>query len=334
MPFVSTAARMLLGLPPFEERVPGADFRDGVLPSNVTFSRASRGTYFDSSGTLVEVATNVPRFDHTPDGVPLGLLIEPSATNLAPNPRGEGAIAGVIGSGGALPTGWAMHSVVTGLTTEVVTPNAVRSGIPGIVLRVFGIATASGNHVIRIGGAVTATGVETITFSAYLRREVSIGVTPQTRWHIGHQTALGSLIEPVPRINERVIGSRTITFTSSVNRMTSVWLVVDNGDDIDETFFIGAPQMASGSAPSSRIFPDPGVPQVSTRAADAVALAVSDGTYDVLVQDTAGGEWRAGQVVTGGSYTITPRSGQRHVRRVRLYPAGTAAANPGWAVAA
>jgi hypothetical protein len=65
-----------------------------------------------------------------------------------------------------------------------------------------------------------------------------------------------------------------------------------------------------------------------------VTLAVADNTYDVLVQDTAGGEWRAGEVVTGSSYPITPRSGQRHVRRVRLYAPGTAAAQPGWAVAA
>jgi hypothetical protein len=315
-------------------RVPGADFRDGVLPAGVTFSRASGGTYFNSSGTLIEVATNVPRFDHALNGAPLGLLIEPSTTNLAPNPRGEGAVAGVLGSGGALPTNWGMHSVVTGLTTEVVTPNAEQFGIPGIVLRVFGTATATGNHVIRTGGAITSTGVATITFSAYLRREASVGSTPQTRWHIGNQNALGSLIDPVPSINELVIGSRTVTFASSVNRMTCLWLAVDSGDAIDETFFVGAPQMAAENAPSSRIFPPPGSPAASTRAAETVTLAVANGTYDVLVQDTAGGEWRAGEVVTGGSYTITPRSGQRHVRRVRLYAPGTAAANPGWAVAA
>jgi len=335
MPFVATAARMLLGLPPFGARVPGADFRDGVLPSNVTFSRASGGTYFNSSGTLVEVGTDTPRFDHDPITLaPLGLLIEVSSTNLARNPRGEGAVAGVIGSGGAMPTNWAVEAAVSGLTSEVVTANAVRAGIPGVVLRVFGTATETGNHVMRLGGDVTATGVTTITFSAYLRREASGGSTPQTRWHIGNHAGVGPFINPVPGINKLVLGSRTWTYTSSVNRMTALWLSVDNGDSIDETVFVGAPQMATESAPSSCIFPQPGVQQVSTRAGETVTLAVADGTYDVLVQDAAGGEWRTDVVVTGGAYQITPRAGQRHVRRVRLYPPGTAAANPDWAVAA
>jgi hypothetical protein len=305
-----------------------------LLPGSVTFSRASVGTFFNASGTLTEVATNVPRFDHTLGGAPLGLLIEPSTTNTVTNPRTEGGTAGVVGSGGALPINWIFVESVPGLTTEVVTPNAVRSGIPGVVLRVYGTATANGNHTFRLGGAVAATGVATITFSAYLRREASVGSTPQTRWRIGPNTPAPPLMSPVPGINELVLGGQTITYGSSVNRITCLWLTVDNGDSVDETFFVGAPQMAVENAPSSRIFPPPNNRVASTRAADAVTLAVADNTYDVLVQDTAGGEWRAGEVVTGSSYPITPRSGQRHVRRVRLYAPGTAAAQPGWAVAA
>jgi hypothetical protein len=46
-----------------------------VLLPGVTVTRASGGTYFDSSSALIEVATNVPRFDHALTGAPLGLLI-------------------------------------------------------------------------------------------------------------------------------------------------------------------------------------------------------------------------------------------------------------------
>ena len=53
----------------------------GPTPS---FSRASSGTYFDSSGTLQTVSTNAPRFDHVYSGgswISRGLLLEEQRTN-------------------------------------------------------------------------------------------------------------------------------------------------------------------------------------------------------------------------------------------------------------
>ncbi|MDD3020448.1 MAG: hypothetical protein PHX61_05640 [Alphaproteobacteria bacterium] len=48
-----------------------------------TFTRASVGTYFDSSGTLQTAAADIPRFDHDPVTlVPKGILIEEQRTNL------------------------------------------------------------------------------------------------------------------------------------------------------------------------------------------------------------------------------------------------------------
>jgi len=54
----------------------------GPTPS---FSRASTGTYFNSSGVLTSAAINGPRFDHTYNGtswVSRGLLVEEQRTNL------------------------------------------------------------------------------------------------------------------------------------------------------------------------------------------------------------------------------------------------------------
>ena len=49
----------------------------------ITFTRASTGTYVDSSGTLQTAATDTPRFDHDPVTLaPLGFLIEEARTNV------------------------------------------------------------------------------------------------------------------------------------------------------------------------------------------------------------------------------------------------------------
>lgn len=68
--------------------MPMFDFTGGSLPSGATFSRASSGTRFNSGGTLVTESSNVARFDYDPSTlVLLGLLIEPTRTNLLQNSR-------------------------------------------------------------------------------------------------------------------------------------------------------------------------------------------------------------------------------------------------------
>jgi len=54
----------------------------------LSFSRASTGTFFNSSGVLTSAAVNAPRFDHVYSGgswVSRGLLVEEQRTNLCPN---------------------------------------------------------------------------------------------------------------------------------------------------------------------------------------------------------------------------------------------------------
>lgn len=56
---------------------------DGSLDASFTFTRASTGYYYDSSGTLVSAAIDAPRFDYNPTTLEIkGLLIENAATNL------------------------------------------------------------------------------------------------------------------------------------------------------------------------------------------------------------------------------------------------------------
>src|SRR4029078_473552 len=58
----------------------------GSLGAGAVFTRASVGTYYNSSGVLVSAAINTPRFDYDPVTLQLkGLLLEDASTNVMLN---------------------------------------------------------------------------------------------------------------------------------------------------------------------------------------------------------------------------------------------------------
>jgi hypothetical protein len=59
------------------------NFVSEALNPALTFSRASTGTRFNSSGVLVSEAIDAPRFDYGADGSLRGLLVEPERQNIA-----------------------------------------------------------------------------------------------------------------------------------------------------------------------------------------------------------------------------------------------------------
>lgn len=65
--------------------LPGFFKLTSKLPSEITFARNSAAATLDKNGKLIQVAIDEPRFGHDEDGTPLGLVIEPSATNRCTN---------------------------------------------------------------------------------------------------------------------------------------------------------------------------------------------------------------------------------------------------------
>lgn len=70
-----------VGLPP-----PYSRYEEKIFSDSITLTRASTGTYWDSTGTLQAAVNDEPRFEYNPktDG-PVGVLIERSKTNLEDN---------------------------------------------------------------------------------------------------------------------------------------------------------------------------------------------------------------------------------------------------------
>ena len=62
------------------------NFAGGVMPSALTFSRASTATYYNAAGALVTAASGSPRLTYDPvTHAALGLLVEEQSTNLLLN---------------------------------------------------------------------------------------------------------------------------------------------------------------------------------------------------------------------------------------------------------
>lgn len=115
-----------------------------ALPPGFTHTRASKATYFDSTGTLQEAANDVPRFDYDPVTLAFrGLLIEDAKTNYITNPRAEGAVAGTPGT---LPTNWSQYA--GGGLTRAVVATGTEYGMTYVDIRWSGTATSNAENTI------------------------------------------------------------------------------------------------------------------------------------------------------------------------------------------
>lgn len=182
--------------PQVEPPVLDLDLMQEDLDSRVSWTRNRAALYINESGQIYYAAAGQSRLQYDFLGNKLGRLLEPARINSLANPEMTGAVTGVVGSGGALPTGWGR--VMQGLTMTIVSSTTITVGpfnYNVVRLQISGTATGTGDVDISLGSntAITATAGQSWTASIAMRL-VSGG--PQTgRIKVQTYTAGGTQVQ-------------------------------------------------------------------------------------------------------------------------------------------
>lgn len=250
----------------------------------ITFTRASTGTFIDASGVLQTAAVNAPRLDFDPVTLAArGFLIENQRTNTLRNAQAGGAVVGVVGSGGSLPTNWGTFSIdtvqVLGVGTE--------AGRSFVDVRLAHTNSSGGNQFPLLyldgtsGGTNAATG-QTWTHSAWV--QVLSGTSPAGVRLQLRGSVSGDAPSEVPTLAILPGGVRTaLTHTFAVVGITRAHALIDfgslpTGQTLDVTLRIAAPQLEQGPFATSYI---PTTGAQATRAGDLASVNTLSPWYNL-----------------------------------------------------
>ena len=254
----------------------------GALPAGLTFTRASTGTYFDSSGTMQTAAINAPRWDYDPVTHALrGVLIEEQRTNtlwpsLIPGGAAWAAIGATTVTANAViaPDGTTTAGLVAANTTASDVRGVINAIAPGtngttVTLSAFVKTTSGANCYFQVnaGGAATAyfdltagTGVVGADLGAGITNK-SVTISPYPNgWYRVSYTLTPSATGGI----SFYIGPCTTVSTSGDNRQ-SVGVV-------GQGIYIWGAQVEQGAFPTSYI---PTTSAAVTRAADVATMPTS-----------------------------------------------------------
>lgn len=263
-------------------------------PGVLTFARSTTATYYGTDGLLKSAAVDAARIDCEPGtGVVRGLLVEEQRTNLLPNSTCSDGTVGIVGSGGALPTGWSVPAAL-GLTVEVLATN-IDPVLGGCRVRVYGTTTASGTFRIRISQTYVATVGQTYVSSCFAR--IVSGTSPsQLGIQAVNSTSLGNTtsgkINTAPSLSAaRLLGTPyTIAYAGVQQQWFELRFTAANATAYDFTVEITGGQIENNSTASSYI---PTTTTAVTRAAD---------------NETSTSLSAIGYSATAGGLTVTARA--------------------------
>jgi hypothetical protein len=318
--------RALQTAPSFSRDFAGLKTLDHGVGPAITFTRASNATFFDATGTLQTAANDTPRFDHS-GGSSLGLLIEEARTNSIRNSQAGGSTNGVIGSGGAMPTNWAIGSNLTsnGVSTEVI-GTGTESGLSYIDLKISGTPTGTAASVIRAESTTQVVAADGQNWTHSLYAKLTAGdLTNVTLLHsirgtdASGTTIVGQSTSPAITPNgnalttQRVSVSRTMSDAAVVRVHGVISVGLTASQAIDLTLRIAAPQLEQGAFATSYI---PTTSAAATRAADSAVVTPISSFYNqaegtlfaeasTFAQDTSRVVFEFGDNTTSNRLNIT-----------------------------
>ncbi|QQR68528.1 MAG: hypothetical protein IPI58_06680 [Alphaproteobacteria bacterium] len=255
---------------------------EGSLASLVNFSRASAGWRFNAQGVLEQVAADQPRHDTDPISLtPRGLLVEEQRTNSVRSSNANGALTGVIGSGGALPTNWS-YGALAGITVTVLGTGS-EDGIPYVDLGISGSATGSVVIGYEGGNIIAAASGETWSSSAYYRLTSGSLANIALIHQLVERNSGGSLLVTSdaalapgngPLRTQRSGVTRLFNQASTAYSNSRLWVSCSGA--VSLSLRIGCPQQEKGSHVSSPIIT---VSSIVTRAADSMSVSSLAGWF-------------------------------------------------------
>ena len=243
-----------------------------------TTTRAGSGWLDSIGGIWSEFLSNVARRTDR------GLAVGGAFTNKIRNPRGEGGTVGVIGSGGVLPTNWAVEQAMSGVATSFVGAGNLSDGRSYIDIGLSGTLSGANALIIRMESATYATASAGqawgLDFGSKLQAGTTAGLSA-VEAHIRDSAAV--LLAESSESGLSGAETRLLAKGVTSGTPTSVYprFVVDslnNGAAVDATIRIYAPKLVqiynnagvAGFMPSFPILPAVGVPADSTKAADVI----------------------------------------------------------------
>ena len=255
----------------------------GGLSSDVTFTRASTATYFDSAGNIQSAATNIPRFDYDPATLAyLGLRIEGGRTNSIRNSTMVGASA----SPSTLPTNWVSINSSAGTIVPTIMATGTINGMEYVDVKVAGTSSGSGSYTLAFESSTQITAATADTWSTNVRCALIAGTLTNItsiNTRTAERTLAGSLVldnlgtdfkNSLTSALARFTTTVTLSGGATVERVQSGLNIRYTGAvAIDVTLRLTNVQLELGASSSSFI---PTTTAAATRASDvATVVAVN-----------------------------------------------------------
>ena len=246
-----------------------------------SFTRSTRAWGYNSAGSLADVAVDAPLWAFDPNVLtPHGMSFTGARTNLIRNPRCEGATAGIVGSGGAVPTNWGFTNFVNSVCTVI--GAGTELGVPYVEVR-FDL-TGAGNCQLHFETTTGAPAVGLTTYFGALHLRMVAGATTNFT-NLLHTIRVDAVtaqnganfsfagVTSAALKSQRYVCSHTTLAdaTFARNRIT-----LTSSATATITLRIGMPDMQAGPFVGPIILPTVAAPGASTRAQGLANIPVAD----------------------------------------------------------